>query len=413
MDMKKTKGFQILILLLLLLWSALSASNENDFDIFLDAGMKIKNHINIYLPPFKYNLPYLYSPFFALLLSPLSWLPYGLIEFFWMLFMFYNLFDLWRMSKTYFNLHNLRNTQVNLWLGATIFYILTTTLFNISQVQMTVFICWILFKCIDLLENNKNILPALLLALVINIKIMPIVLLPYLLYRKYYQAFSLTIIFSIILIFIPVLFLGFDYHALLLQSWWKVINPASNENLLETEKLYQSLTSAIPVLLTDNTLYMGFKRNILNTSLQTAQVITNIFRVVLIMITLLFLSTKPFKKANTKLNIYWELCYILLITPLIFPHQHKYAYFFLLPCFIYLIYFIIIKYKEFSKILLTFIILITIPFTPIIGKDVIGGFLFDLFQFYRIMVYASILLIPVLYYCNPDKLNSNKIGDNI
>lgn len=188
--------YPILAIVLLLTWSVLPASNENDFDIFLDAGMKLNQRINFYLPPFKYDLPYLYSPFFALLLSPFSYLPFGIIEFFWMLFMFYSLYDLWKMSKSYFNLQLLTKSQLKFWLAATIFYILTSTLFNISQVQMTVFICWTVFKCIHLLEKEKNIFASVLLALIINIKIMPIVFLPYLLYRKYYKAFSYTILFS-------------------------------------------------------------------------------------------------------------------------------------------------------------------------------------------------------------------------
>jgi len=374
------------------------------FDIFLDAGIKLNQHINFYLPPFKYDLPYLYSPFFALLLSPFSHLPFGVIEFFWMLFMFYSLFDLWKMSKSYFNLQILSQSQLKFWLVATIFYILTSTLFNISQVQMTVFICWAIFKCIHLLENDKNIFASGLLALIINIKVMPIVFLPYLLYRKYYKAFSYTIVFSLFFIFIPILFIGFEYHSLLLKSWWGEINPIANKNLLETEKLYQSVTSAIPVLLTPNTTYMGLKRNILDLSLKNVQLIMNMVRAFLILFTLFFLNSMPFQKSKSKLNTYWEISYLFLITPLIFPHQNKYAYFLLLPSFIYIIYFLIVKYRQYSNLLLFYILLITLPFTPFIGRDIIGNNLFDLFQFYRIMVFATIFLIPFLYYCHPKKL---------
>lgn len=281
---------------------------------------------------------------------------------------------------------------------------LTSTLFNISQVQMTVFICWTIFKCIHLLENNKNIFAAVLLALIINIKIMPIVFLPYLLYRKYYKAFSFTIFFSLVYIFIPIFFIGYEYHSLLLNSWWNEINPIANKNLLETEKLYQSLTSAIPVLLTPNTTYMGLKRNILSLSVKEAQLIMNLIRALLILFTLFFLNSLPFKKAASKLNTYWELSYLFLITPLIFPHQNKYAYFFLLPSFIYIIYFLIVKYRQYSSFLLFYVFMITTPFTPFIGRDIIGKYLFDLFQFYRLMVFATIFLIPVLYYCHPKKL---------
>jgi len=402
--MKKMNRYQVLAIVLLLTWSVLSASHENDFDIYLDAGMKLNQRINFYLPPFKYDLPYLYSPFFALLLSPFSYLPFGVIEFFWMLFMFYSLFDLWKMSKSYFNLQILTQSQLKLWLAATIFYILTSTLFNISQVQMTVFICWTVFKCIHLLEKEKNIFASVLLALIINIKIMPIVFLPYLLYRKYYKAFSYTILFSLFFIFIPILFIGYEFHSLLLKSWWGEINPIANKNLLETEKLYQSVTSAIPVLLTPNTTSMGLKRNILDLSLKNAQLIMNLVRVFLILLTLVFLNSLPFQKSKSKLNTYWEISYLFLIIPLIFPHQHKYAYFLLLPSFIYIIYFLIVQYKQYSNLLLFYFLLITIPFTPFIGRDIIGNNLFDLFQFYRIMVFAALLLIPLLYYCHPKKL---------
>ena len=404
--MNKKTGYLFLVLILLVCWSALSAIHENDFDIFLDAGIKVRHHINIYLPPYKYDLPYLYSPFFALLLAPFSLLPFSLVEFFWMLFMFYNLFDLWRISKDYFNTNLLSPRQTNSWLIITVFYILTSLLYNISQVQMTVFLCWIVFKCLSLIENKKNFSAATLLALIINIKIMPIVFLPYLLYRKHFTAFGFTILMSIFFLFVPIVFLGYEYHHLLLNSWWNAINPSASKNLIEVENLYQSVTSAIPVLFTDNTLYMGLKRNFINLSVGKAQLIMNLFRCFLILLTLFFLYTKPFLAAKSKLNIYWELSYIFLITPLIFPHQNKYAYFLLLPSFIYIIYFILVKYKTLSKLFLSFVIIISIPFTFVIGRDIIGNYLFDFIQFYRVLVFASILLIPILWYCKPEKINA-------
>ena len=71
--------------------------------------------------------------------------------------MFYNFIDLWKICNGYFESNHLFGINNNKWLLLTLLLIFTTILYNISQVQMTVFLVWGIFKSISYFENKKSL----------------------------------------------------------------------------------------------------------------------------------------------------------------------------------------------------------------------------------------------------------------
>ena len=69
----KQKFLIIGIALIYIALSIVSALDGGDFDVYLDAAIKLNNGDNIYAPPFIKGLQYFYSPLFALVLIPFSW----------------------------------------------------------------------------------------------------------------------------------------------------------------------------------------------------------------------------------------------------------------------------------------------------------------------------------------------------
>ena len=129
-------------------------------------------------------------------------------------------------------------------------------------------------------------------------------------------------------------------------------------------------------------------------------------------LTLYFLKKLPFKTINNPLKEFWEMSYLFLITPLIFPHMQIYAFIYIAPMVIYLLYFFIIqKHRNIriNAVLVFYFGIISILFTPIIGRDVIEAFLFHALQHYRILTFATILLIPIAIICTPQKINNKRI----
>jgi len=275
---------------------------------------------------------------------------------------------------------------------------------------MTVFLVWATLYALKMFDKRRFLAGGIFLGLVINIKIMPIIFLPYLIYRNQWRAVAYTITFFLGFIYLPAIFIGWQYNQELLHSWWNSINPGNNQYSIETSRLLNSLNSTIPVFLTETKGEMNLRRNIVNLDYQTAVIITNIVRIGLILLSLAFFRTKPFVKMNDKTRIFWECSYLFLLTPLIFPHQNKYAYFYLLPAFTYLCYYIIANWKKVNKAFFCMILIISFIYTPFIGTDIIGHFLFDVLQYYRIQVLCTLLLIPVLLFYSPDKIAYQKLA---
>ena len=399
------------IVIIILIVSTIINSGEEgvDFDVFMGAAQNLLWHDNIYTAHYINNFQYFYSPLFALLLVPFTLLPIYITEALWLLFLFFLVYRIWQIGVSFFNITIFTAKQYLIWCLISVFLILSFILYNISRVQITIFIVWGTLESLKLINDKKYILGSLLLALVINIKIMPIVFVPYLLYNNNLKAFGLVILFSVIYIYLPAIFVGFSYNQMLFHSWLLNINPTNKVFELEKGNLLHSLNSTIPVFLTPTIGDLHLKRNFLNLDVATTLQIVNVFRLFFISLTIMFLKRMPFKNSPNKLHFFWEMGYILLITPLIFPHQGKYAYFYLFPVFIYLVYFFILVFKTKNQHRFTGVFIITILlsiiYTPLIGTDIIGGYAFSFLQFYRVMVICTMLLVPVLLYCNPEKIN--------
>jgi len=91
-----------------------------------------------------------------------------------------------------------------------------------------------------------------------------------------------------------------------------------------------------------------------------------------------------------------EVSYILLLVPLIFPHQQHYAFLFALPAFSVVAYFLMIKPEtyKYRKITVALLILIGLSFDL---KLLLGEFN-AYYDHFKIITYSALLLIPLLAY---------------
>jgi hypothetical protein len=407
--MKKNTIIFLFIVLIAIVTAYVTCTDGGDFDCYMQAAKQISNRANIYQPPFVKDLQYFYSPFFALILSPFSNHIF-LIEFIWIIFSYLLLYRIFLLVRSFFNIDKLNQTQLNIWLILNIFFTIQFVMYEVSLIQVTIFLLWATIESIKLLQSNKNIVAGLILALVINIKIMPILILPYLFYRGYFKSLIWFTLFFIAFLFVPALFIGNNYNNFLLNEWWNVINPTNKEHLFESIIGLHSIVALIPVYLTSTVGEMPYKRNFLNLQHHNVELIINIARLFFLVISLFFFRSLPFKKEKSKLKSYWEFSYFLMLIPLLLPHQNKYDFLFVLPMIYYIIYFLLIDYYYNKKINFFIIIpflLITLFYSPIYGSDIIGWFLFRYTQHYRFLTIATILLIAIAVYCNPKKIEAN------
>jgi len=141
-------------------------------------------------------------------------------------------------------------------------------------------------------------------------------------------------------------------------------------------------------------------RNILNLDAGLTNFILNGIRLFLIFLTLYFLKWPPFKKTESQMHQLWEVCYILLLIPLIFPHQQKYAFLMVLPAqfylacvliFVYPVHKIIMSRLKWNSIIISVALsfaLMTLSTDGLVGRD-----LNKLSQHYKTITYGTLLLI--------------------
>jgi len=388
-----------------------------DFNVFLEAAKVLSQGespygVWLYMSENVYLL-YFYSPLWALLLIPLTKLPSMIPTLLWMLAGLFFLYKTWKLLRGYFNGFRLTKKQNTWFILLTITISIRLTLNNFETVQMTLFLLWAMLESLNLFKKNKYILGGLLLAFAINIKIIPIVIIPYLLYRKEYIGTRYTLIFSIVLLFLPSLVLGWNTNLELLADWWAVINPQQSGHLIETGMGVHSLTALVPSLLTVTEGGIPLKRNIFNLDLLTATYIVNFVRFMLVVGTLYFLRWPPFKVVKSNLHILKEVSFILILIPLIFPHQQKYAFYLALPAQYFIMYFIVflfpLKNKKISKLKWNLIIAImVISFVLItVSSDLFIGRAFSgITQHFKTITYGTLLLVSCLFLCSTSYLES-------
>ncbi len=327
---------------------------QSDFNVHLHTAGKMTEGLNLYEKPFMDGSQYYYSPFFALALTPFAYAGnYGQyvynnnnipilvqkgqwVELFWLFFNIFFLYRIWKIMEKTFDVRLFSNRQY-LWLFLfTLAFIARPLEYNFKQVQMTIFLLWASLESMQLIFSERKMAGAALLALAINIKILPVLLLPYLLYRGEFKALGYTIVIGAMLIFSPALFIGWEYNMQLHASWFQLMNPVGKLNIsTDHEEFfygYHGIAALVQSLFTNTNI--DIRTHVVDLGYEKAIWIAHSIRLVLVGITFYFLRTWPFKAAHSVRQRFHEVAYILLITPLLFPHQQKYAFFYMLPaCF--------------------------------------------------------------------------------
>jgi hypothetical protein len=397
--------------LILIIFLVIESSNKGDFHIFLEASKSLMNGENIYEKTYFDGYHYFYSILFTLFIYPLTFLPAHLAVFLWLCL---NIFFLYRLYVTINKLLSpyLLSHPYKKW-----FWILTAVFSlrlifeNLHVAQTTIFLLYLCLEGVYLIHDKKNLQGAMLIALGINIKLLPVVLLPYLLYRRKFKAAGLIVLFSTIFLFTPILFIGQNQFEELLTTWLNLINPLNTQHVLDVEeRSFHSLTTLLSTLFVQNVpdIYaLKIKRNIADVNLETLNTIITSVRLILIVFTLYFLRSRPFKKIENPLHRFWETSYILCLIPLIFPHQQHYAFLFIMPAYAFCIYYML-RFHNYMTALKKYSLigLLSIIYLLVNMKLILGNFN-EYYEHFKILTYGAIFLIITLGILIPPKSLKN------
>jgi len=405
----KSNYLRILILIGAIILILVESNVKGDFEIYLNASKDLFEGNNIYTTWYHEWYHYYYDLLFAIIIYPLSILPIYWANSIWLAFNILLTRRIWFILKDYFNISNFNTKEKSLFSFLSFAFVFAIWHKNIHLAQITILILYLSLEGISQIQKNNKLSGSILLALGISIKIMPIVIIPYFIYKGEFKVFAYIILATITILVLPGIIIGYEQMLFLLSERWTLLNPINNKHILDIdERSFHSLTTLLSTLLIEDTkdnYTLDLKRNIADISLDSLKDIILYVRIFFISLTFLFLKSLPFQKSKSKSKLVelYELSYILLVTPLIFPHQQHYSFYFILPATTYLIYYSISTRKNKNTIYL--FILLGIIFLLINSHFLLGEYR-SLYDHYKTLTYGILLLIPLLAFAKPSKLKT-------
>lgn len=406
----------LFMLVLAIVYLGVEFQKLADFRIYLDAGKLLNQKRDIYSRNELNDFKYYYSPLFACFISLFSNLNYLIPTLIWKLFNLFLLFRIWKILENHFlDLETLKPQHKD-WFR--IFTFLGIYLFaaeSLHYAQMTIFMLYAILEGIKLVFFQKKlILGSLLIALAINIKIIPVVLLPYLIYRKEFKPAMYILAFVIVSLLLPALFVGWEYNSFLHNAWWNSINPLNSEHIVDVdERGFHSLSSLFGSLFSSelgNLHNLQIRRHILDLEPQIISMILNFSRFILIVCTIWILKLPAFTPAANRKQQLCEIGYILLITPLIFPHQQVYSYLLILPALAFIFNEVFIEFKDRKTIRFRHVLLALSLLTY--NSVLILGFMRPWLEHFKILVYGMLLFL-IVFLIYSSRLSRTESTDEI
>jgi hypothetical protein len=200
---------------------------------------------------------------------------------------------------------------------------------------MTILILFLIMKGMDLLMKDRVAAGSALLSWGIVVKILPVVVIPYLIYRRKFKAAAAVVACALSFLVLPYLYMEKDAYSNLLQSRWQLLNPSNVEHVLDTsERSFHSLTTLVATLFhekCEDTHVLKIRRHVADFEVSTVNWISLIVRLFFVSTFLWVLRSRPFVKAVSRTHEFVEWAYLCMLIPLIFPHQQHYAFLLALP----------------------------------------------------------------------------------
>jgi hypothetical protein len=265
---------------------------------------------------------------------------------------------------------------------------------------------------LDRIRSRQVVLGALLIAIGIDMKLIPLVLLPYLIYRRAWKGALITTSWMLVLQMVPALVLGWQHHLDLLHARWDLINPSDPRHILdEEEPSFIALGALISSYFSTEgggPHTMDLPRNIAALTLQQIGILLLIGRAVFMALSLFFLRWPPFREARSPQHVWWEVSYLLLCTVLIFPHQRYYSVLLAAPACIWITFHTVMRARSGVRHMKGWLALCVVVYL-LTNADLLLGEFAPVYKHYKLMSFMVIVLIGMLMWCTPGELNATSV----
>ena len=381
--------------------------NRNDLDIFLAASRDLWAGGDIYGITYFDGYHYYYSPFFAMLVTPLSWLPAALAKAIWGALILLAVWRSYRIIASAFFPASLSSVQRNAIGFFTFLFLFQAIRDNLNSSQVTAFVLWSCIEGLHQVRHHRPLLGALCIAVGLDMKLLPLVLLPYLVYRREWKAAIMVGATVVVLTLLPALFLGWQQNIDLLASRGQLLQPTDPKHILDAdERSFIALSSLISAYFSadiNDPHVPDLPRTIVALDLGTIAVILMIGRALLVLFFLRFLLWPPFVAARSSLHVWWECSYLLLCTVLIFPHQQYYAMLLGMPAIAWITCTTVVRWTTERSAMTRWLVLCAMVYLITNAGLLVGEFSY-VYTHYKTTSFMVFVLIGMLWWCKPEKL---------
>jgi hypothetical protein len=383
----------------LLFIAAESGQERNDLDIFLEASRSLFAGKDIYSERYFGIYHYFYSVFFATILYPLTMLPIYWARFLWLtggvLVMIRMLSLLLRLMPD----QELKKAGKGLVVFLLVLFSLRFLRSNLHLGQVNHWIMWLSLEAMFLIWSGRKLWGGAILALAINIKLLPVVFIPYLIYRREFRA-TIFSVFCLLFFYVsPAAWIGQDRNGDLLSSYWNRIDPMQDRHVFDHEETsFHSLTTLISTFFMEDVREhngLDIRRHIVGVPEDQLPVIITAVRLLFVLLTLWFLRSRPFVQVSDNKRRLYEIAYLLLAGSLIFPHQQHYAFITLCPAILWLI----VAYRNSRRSVLFLFTLCIVYFA--INLGMLAGGLNPWLNHFKVLTWASLLVLILMIRHHP------------
>lgn len=198
---------------------------STDFDTYYYAAKDVLSGVFIYSEHDGLS-PYIYPPFFACLLTPLTLFGIEIASFIWYVLNLAFLFlSLYLCARLIFKEKKINLAQKSLPLLPTIlFLIVTFAIFidNISMLQANILLFSLVLSGIYFFSRKLDVLAGLFLGMAISIKVVPIVFLIYFIFKREFKTCVFIVLWALVFSFaVPSLCMGMGDAVWALIVWNK------------------------------------------------------------------------------------------------------------------------------------------------------------------------------------------------
>lgn len=329
----------LFLAVLLLAYSFISTHKQlkhnNDFPVYYDTARAVINSENIYL---VHSQMYIYPPILAIILVPFSLLPLEISTWLWYWVNIGALFGVFYFGFRILSVEPKKIAKREWILFLTLLFSLRFILHNLDLGQINLVILFLTMWSFFLFETGKPFWAGIVLSLGISIKLTPILLFLYFLYKRRFLLCLGSIIGMIFFLLIfPSIFLGIETNLKYLSTFYqKMIAPYSQAQIGWLATTNQSFLAGLGRFLTDSS--VGIKVNFLSLSQDVFRWVIYIF--VLIYILFLALVCRGSLSGSNKLNRLVQ--YGLILVSMLLLSSISQKHHFVLLVFPYLISFYIL-----------------------------------------------------------------------